>query len=107
MWPVMIRIDTKSMVISLGSRRSGTSHARTYSGQIPSAIRCVKAVSMSRPTGRVLTLLELLQSGGVRTAAELADRLGVDGRTVRRYVDQLSELDIPVEAVRGRYGGYR
>jgi predicted DNA-binding transcriptional regulator YafY len=62
---------------------------------------------MSRPTGRVLTLLELLQSGGVRTAAELADRLGVDGRTVRRYVDQLSELDIPVEAVRGRYGGYR
>jgi predicted DNA-binding transcriptional regulator YafY len=62
---------------------------------------------MSRPTGRVLTLLELLQSGGVRTAAELADRLGVDGRTVRRYVDQLSDLDVPVEAVRGRYGGYR
>lgn len=62
---------------------------------------------MSRPTGRVLTLLALLQSGGVRTVAELADRLGVDGRTVRRYVDQLVDLDIPVEAVRGRYGGYR
>ncbi|MEV6021986.1 YafY family protein [Streptomyces sp. NPDC052036] len=62
---------------------------------------------MSRPTGRVLTLLELLQSGGVRTVAELADRLGVDGRTVRRYVDQLIDLDVPVEAVRGRYGGYR
>ncbi|MES4886771.1 YafY family protein [Streptomyces sp. NPDC096012] len=62
---------------------------------------------MSRPTGRVLTLLELLQSGGIRTAAELADRLGVDGRTVRRYVDQLIDLDVPVEAVRGRYGGYR
>lgn len=39
--------------------------------------------------------------------AELADRLGVDGRTVRRYVSQLIDLDVPVEAVRGRYGGYR
>lgn len=62
---------------------------------------------MPRPTGRVLTLLELLQSGGTRTVAELADRLGVDGRTVRRYVDQLLDLDVPVESVRGRYGGYR
>ncbi|WP_224275448.1 YafY family protein [Streptomyces sp. LS1784] len=62
---------------------------------------------MSRPTGRVLKLLELLQSGGTRTVAELADRLGVEGRTVRRYVDQLIDLDVPVESVRGRYGGYR
>lgn len=62
---------------------------------------------MSRPTGRVLTLLELLQSGGIRTVAELAGRLGVEGRTVRRYVDQLIDLDVPVESVRGRYGGYR
>ncbi|MFD7711913.1 helix-turn-helix transcriptional regulator [Streptomyces sp. NPDC059786] len=62
---------------------------------------------MSRPTGRVLALLELLQSGGTRTVAELADRLGVDGRTVRRYVDQLVDLDVPVETLRGRYGGYR
>ncbi|MCX3058264.1 helix-turn-helix transcriptional regulator [Streptomyces beihaiensis] len=62
---------------------------------------------MSRPTARVLTLLELLQSGGTRTVAELSDRLGVEGRTVRRYVDQLIDLDVPVESVRGRYGGYR
>ena len=62
---------------------------------------------MNHPAGRVLTLLELLQSGGVRTAAELADRIGVDARTVRRYVEQLLELEIPVESVRGRYGGYR
>jgi predicted DNA-binding transcriptional regulator YafY len=55
----------------------------------------------------VLTLLELLQSGGVRTAAELAERLGVDERTVRRYVEHLLDLDIPVESIRGRYGGYR
>jgi predicted DNA-binding transcriptional regulator YafY len=62
---------------------------------------------MARPAGRVLLLLELLESSGVRTVAELADRLGVDGRTVRRYVDHLLDLDVPVESVRGRYGGYR
>ncbi|MFC0112254.1 helix-turn-helix transcriptional regulator [Kibdelosporangium aridum] len=62
---------------------------------------------MSRPVARVLTLLELLQSGGIRTVAELADRLDVDERTVRRYVDHLIDLDVPVESVRGRYGGYR
>ncbi|MEV4622759.1 YafY family protein [Asanoa sp. NPDC049573] len=62
---------------------------------------------MTGPTGRVLTLLELLQSGGTRTVAELAERLGVDRRTVRRYVDQLVDLGVPVESVRGRYGGYR
>ncbi|MER5411053.1 YafY family protein [Streptomyces sp. NPDC002769] len=62
---------------------------------------------MPRPIARVLILLELLQSGGVRTAAELADRVGVDERTVRRYVDHLVDLDVPVESVRGRYGGFR
>ena len=62
---------------------------------------------MSRPTGRVLALLEILQAGGTRTVADLADRLGVDERTVRRYVDHLDELGIPVTSVRGRYGGYR
>src|SRR6201992_325474 len=62
---------------------------------------------MTRPTAQVLTLLELLQSGGLRTPAELAGRLGVDERTVRRYVDHLLDLDIPVESVRGRHGGYR
>ncbi|MFD7017326.1 helix-turn-helix transcriptional regulator [Streptomyces sp. NPDC059928] len=62
---------------------------------------------MPRPTARVLTLLELLQSGGIRTVTELADRLGVDERTVRRYITHLLDLDVPVESVRGRHGGYR
>lgn len=62
---------------------------------------------MTRPLARVLTLLELLQSGGTRTVAELAGRLGVDERTVRRYAAHLVDLDVPVESVRGRYGGYR
>ncbi|MFF4399668.1 helix-turn-helix transcriptional regulator [Streptomyces sp. NPDC001480] len=62
---------------------------------------------MTRPTARVLALLEILQAGGVHTVAHLAGRLGVDERTVRRYVDHLVDLDVPVESVRGRYGGYR
>ncbi|WP_042407010.1 helix-turn-helix transcriptional regulator [Streptacidiphilus carbonis] len=62
---------------------------------------------MTRPTVRVLALLEILQTGGTRTVGELADRLGVDERTVRRYAAHLADLDIPVRSVRGRYGGYR
>ncbi|MEV0266503.1 WYL domain-containing protein [Streptomyces sp. NPDC050617] len=62
---------------------------------------------MPRPIARVLSLLELLQSGGTRTVSELSGRLGVDERTVRRYAQHLVDLDIPVESVRGRYGGYR
>ncbi|HEY3711395.1 MAG TPA: HTH domain-containing protein, partial [Amycolatopsis sp.] len=62
---------------------------------------------MTRPTARVLALLEILQSGGTRTVAELAGRLGVDERTVRRYAGHLIDLDVPVRSVRGRYGGYR
>lgn len=62
---------------------------------------------MTGPTSRVLQLLELLQSAGTRTVNELAERLGVDERTVRRDVGRLLDLDIPVESVRGRYGGYR
>jgi len=62
---------------------------------------------MTRPTARVLALLEILQAGGTRTTADLASRLDVDERTVRRYVDHLIDLDIPVRSVRGRYGGYR
>lgn len=62
---------------------------------------------MPRPTARVLALLEILQGGGTHTAAELADLLGVDERTVRRYVEHLVDLDVPVWAARGRYGGFR
>jgi predicted DNA-binding transcriptional regulator YafY len=62
---------------------------------------------VTRPTARVLALLELLQAGGVRTVPDLAARLGVDERTVRRYAGHLTDLGVPVEARRGRYGGYR
>ena len=62
---------------------------------------------MADTTARALQLLELLQSAQLRTVAELADRLGVDERTVRRDVARLIELGLPVETLRGRYGGYR
>lgn len=51
-------------------------------------------------------MLELLQAHHRLTGVELAERLGVDQRTVRRYAGQLIELGIPVSAARGRYGGY-
>jgi predicted DNA-binding transcriptional regulator YafY len=62
---------------------------------------------MYQPTTRLLTVLELLQARAQVSAAELARRLEVDARTVRRYVTMLQDMGIPVEAVHGRYGGYR
>lgn len=59
------------------------------------------------PTTRVLTVLELLQSRPNISGPELAGRLEVDVRTVRRYITMLQDLGIPVEAGRGRYGAYR
>jgi predicted DNA-binding transcriptional regulator YafY len=59
------------------------------------------------PAGRVLAMLELLQSHHRLTGADLGARLGVDERTVRRYAGTLADLGIPVVAARGRYGGYR
>ena len=52
-------------------------------------------------------MLELLQAHRRLTGGELADRLAVDERTVRRYAGTLADLGIPVTADRGRYGGYR
>jgi predicted DNA-binding transcriptional regulator YafY len=58
------------------------------------------------PTTRVLTVLELLQARGRMSGAELAARLEVSPRTVRRYITMLQDLGIPVEAEHGRYGAY-
>lgn len=60
-----------------------------------------------RPTARVLTVLELLQSHGRMTGPELARRLEVNVRTVRDYIEMLGDLGIPVEAERGRHGAYQ
>lgn len=62
---------------------------------------------MASPTSRLLELLELLQARPLTTGREIADRLGIDPRTARRYIDVLQELGIPVEGQRGVGGGYR
>ena len=62
---------------------------------------------MYHPTSRVLTVLELLQSKPFISGPQLAARLEVDVRTVRRYITMLQDLGIPVENQTGRYGGYR
>jgi predicted DNA-binding transcriptional regulator YafY len=59
------------------------------------------------PTARLLELLELLQAQPLLTGGEIADRLGVDRRTARRYVAALQDLGIPIEGQRGVGGGYR
>jgi len=61
---------------------------------------------MYHPTGRVLTVLELLQSRPGLSGRQLASRLETDVRTVRRYVAKLQDVGIPVESSPGRYGGY-
>ncbi|GAA1231413.1 helix-turn-helix transcriptional regulator [Pseudonocardia alaniniphila] len=58
-------------------------------------------------TTRVLRLLSLLQSRREWAGGELADQLGVTGRTVRRDVARLRELGYPIEATTGTAGGYR
>ena len=59
-----------------------------------------------RPTTRLLSMLDLLQARGRMGGPELAKRLEVGERTVRRYVAMLQEMGVPVEAERGRYGAY-
>jgi predicted DNA-binding transcriptional regulator YafY len=59
------------------------------------------------PTARALLALELVQGSPGITAALLADKLGVSERAARRYVAILRESGIPIESVRGPYGGYR
>ena len=59
------------------------------------------------PTGRLLRLLSVLQTGRDHTGVELSDRLGVSVRTIRRDVGRLRELGYPVDASIGAIGGYR
>ncbi|MEM7125832.1 MAG: YafY family protein [Chloroflexota bacterium] len=59
------------------------------------------------PSTRLLNILDLLRANGQMSAQALATELEVDARTVRRYMVMLDDLGMPVETVRGRYGGYR
>lgn len=62
---------------------------------------------MASPSARLLRLLALLQARPSWTAPELAERMEVTDRTVRRDVARLRELGYPVDAEVGPHGGYR
>ncbi len=62
---------------------------------------------MSQTASRLLKLLTLLQGRRDWPGGELADRLEVSGRTIRRDVERLRELGYPVESLTGPAGGYR
>src|ERR671938_1542755 len=62
---------------------------------------------MANTSARMLRLLSLLQTHRYWPGRELADRLEVSVRTLRRDVDRLRELGYPVEAQRGVDGGYQ
>jgi predicted DNA-binding transcriptional regulator YafY len=62
---------------------------------------------MSETSSRLLDLLSLLQARRDWPGSELAERLEVSGRTIRRDVERLRRLGYPVESLTGRDGGYR
>jgi predicted DNA-binding transcriptional regulator YafY len=62
---------------------------------------------MVQTSARLLALLSLLQIRREWTGQELADRLEVGPRTIRRDVEKLRSLGYPVEAAPGVAGGYR
>src|SRR3954453_6133236 len=62
---------------------------------------------MANTSARMLRLLSLLQTHRYWPGGELADRLEVSSRTLRRDVDRLRDLGYPVDATRGAAGGYQ
>ena len=62
---------------------------------------------MYHPTTRVLAVLTLLRVYKRMTGAELAERLEVNMRTLRRYITMLQDLGAPIVAERGRNGAYK
>jgi predicted DNA-binding transcriptional regulator YafY len=62
---------------------------------------------MSETSARLLQLLSLLQTPREWPGSELADRLRVSPRTIRRDIERLRDLGYPVQATMGSVGGYR
>jgi len=62
---------------------------------------------MSETSSRLLELLSLLQGRRDWPGAELAERLEISGRTIRRDIERLRGLGYPVESLSGPAGGYR
>jgi predicted DNA-binding transcriptional regulator YafY len=80
--------------------------ARSHCGQFLSAMTG-RIGFMANTSSRTLRLLSLLQNHRFWPGPELAERLGVSPRTLRRDVDRLRELGYPVSAHPGVDGGYQ
>src|SRR5918992_1951410 len=79
-----------------------------YGPQVPlSDLNSRNLRNMANTSSRTLRLLSLLQTHRYWPGPELAGRLGVSVRTLRRDIDRLRELGYPVEASRGVDGGYQ
>ena len=76
-------------------------------GQYPSSISANRRMSETSTSSRLLTLLSLLQGRRDWPGGELASRLEVSPRTVRRDVERLRNLGYPIESLSGPAGGYR
>lgn len=72
-----------------------------------SVLHTWKTTNMKATSARLLRLLSLLQTRKDWPGGELAQRLGVSARTVRRDVERLRELGYPIHATMGTGGGYR
>ncbi len=66
----------------------------------------MKDTCMYSPTTRLLTILELLQSHRQLSGSQLASRLEISSRSIRRYIVMLQDMGIPIEAERGPDGAY-
>jgi predicted DNA-binding transcriptional regulator YafY len=73
----------------------------------PPALDVGNIAAMADPAARLLRLLSLLQRRATWSGATLAERLGVDPRTLRRDIERLRDLGYEVEASPGAGGGYR
>ncbi|WP_107417060.1 helix-turn-helix transcriptional regulator [Streptomyces sp. CB00455] len=62
---------------------------------------------MHKTSARLLALLSLLQTPRDWSGDDLAERLGITSRTVRRDIGRLRELDYPIKTLKGPAGGYR
>ena len=78
-----------------------------HCGHVLTAIRETLADMSTDPSSRMLRLLSLLQTHRFWPGVELADRLEVSQRTLRRDIDRLRELGYLVDGTRGAAGGYR
>jgi predicted DNA-binding transcriptional regulator YafY len=78
----------------------------SYCGQYRSAISGILE-TMLDTSARLLRLLSLLQTRKDWSGTDLATRLGITTRTVRRDIDRLRELGYPVDATVGVGGGYQ